>query len=321
MNAEGGRYRLGTVEASEAVISDLYLSLRDALFKWSRVTMQTPQPRMGYVGQHLTSVVTGFPGGRSGARGKDLVLPGGRHAEVKTCYRVDQLGSCRACGAVVAAVEVECPACRSNDIVRRDDSKWLLAPRNERELGAFFEPEAYYFVLFDFQDLSDPTVINARIWEVDPKSHGFACCIIDYYFNIRAKSVSAAPFNLWPFSLKFQLMEPTLIYHSQIDSENRITTRTFPGRLGAPEVVRLDSLPTFGSSRGLSVDVAWRTAGILGVEYEAGSSKAPVLESLERARQRRSWDEKRLVLAIVEAMYRVRIEGREAWLPGGAPWG
>lgn len=39
-----------------------------------KITQQTPQARMGYVGQHLVSVVTGYPGGKSGARGYDLVI-------------------------------------------------------------------------------------------------------------------------------------------------------------------------------------------------------------------------------------------------------
>lgn len=86
---------------------------------------------MGYVGQHLVSVVTGYPGGKSGARGYDLVIDDERHGEIKTCYRVDQLGSCNACGAVVSSLETECAVCGSTSINRKDDSKWLIAIRNE----------------------------------------------------------------------------------------------------------------------------------------------------------------------------------------------
>ena len=57
-----GKYQLGTLEASEELIRDLYIDLRNKVNMWSRITMQTPQARMGYIGQHLTSVVTGFPG-------------------------------------------------------------------------------------------------------------------------------------------------------------------------------------------------------------------------------------------------------------------
>lgn len=49
---------------------------------------------MGYVGQHLASIVTGYPGGKSGARGYDMIIDDAQYAEIKTCYRVDQLGKC-----------------------------------------------------------------------------------------------------------------------------------------------------------------------------------------------------------------------------------
>lgn len=123
-------YTLGTIEASEALIKDLYIDLRAKVNAWSKITQQTPQARMGYVGQHLVSVVTGYPGGKSGARGYDLVIDDERHGEIKTCYRVDQLGSCNACGAVVSSLETECAVCRSTSINRKDDSKWLIAIRN-----------------------------------------------------------------------------------------------------------------------------------------------------------------------------------------------
>ena len=123
-------YTLGTIEASEALIKDLYIDLRAKVNAWSKITQQTPQARMGYVGQHLVSVVTGYPGGKSGARGYDLVIDDERHGEIKTCYRVDQLGSCNACGAVVSSLETECAVCGSTSINRKDDSKWLIAIRN-----------------------------------------------------------------------------------------------------------------------------------------------------------------------------------------------
>ena len=45
-------YTLGTIEASEALIKDLYIDLRAKVNAWSKITQQTPQARMGYVGQH-----------------------------------------------------------------------------------------------------------------------------------------------------------------------------------------------------------------------------------------------------------------------------
>lgn len=144
-------YTLGTIEASEALIKDLYIDLRAKVNAWSKITQQTPQARMGYVGQHLVSVVTGYPGGKSGARGYDLVIDDERHGEIKTCYRVDQLGSCNACGAVVSSLETECAVCRSTSINRKDDSKWLIAIRNNDEFAKLLDPYRYYFVLFEFE--------------------------------------------------------------------------------------------------------------------------------------------------------------------------
>lgn len=81
---------LNRLKASEQLIRDLYINLRKNVNKWAEVTKQTPQARMGYVGQHLTSVVTGFPGGKSGARGYDLIIKRKPliYGEIKTCYRV-----------------------------------------------------------------------------------------------------------------------------------------------------------------------------------------------------------------------------------------
>ena len=60
------------VETSERLIDELYIDLRRRINNWASITKQTAQARMGYVGQHLVSIVTGYPGGKSGARGKDL---------------------------------------------------------------------------------------------------------------------------------------------------------------------------------------------------------------------------------------------------------
>ena len=230
---------MGTIEGANMLIEDLFLDLRDRVNAWSLVTNQTPQARMGYVGQHLTSIVTGYPGGKSGARGYDIVFPDGSYGEIKTCYRVDQLGSCNKCGAVVSAMEKECSICGSKDIQRKDDSKWLITIQNEKELDESIEPSLYYFVLFEFEDFNNPDSIIASIWEVDPKRPGFALCMSDYYLNIRANSNSKAPFNMWPYKPKFYLTCPKLIYRSIIKSDNTIETLVFPNT-GTEEITEFD---------------------------------------------------------------------------------
>jgi hypothetical protein len=311
MSSTDGRYRLGTIEASEAVLEDLYVSLRRAIAKWAAVTNQTPQARMGYIGQHLTSVVTGYPGGRSGARGKDLILPNGKAAEIKTCYRVDQLGACKVCGHAVASIELACPNCgaTSTEIDRKDDSKWLIAPKSEQELEALFESEWFYLVLFDFADFADPREINARIWQVDPRSRGFAYCMVDYYFNIRAKSQSKAPFNLWPFSFKFGLLGGELIYWAIVHEDDTIETVLFPAQRGQPESIKLDPMTTYTRSTGLTNDALRATVTDLGLS--GGPDKTGMLEAIEAARDAGNVDDQTLSETLADHVYLPRIE---AWL-------
>ena len=114
------------IELANMLINDLYLDLRRKVNYWSDITKQTPQAKMGYIGQHLVSIVTGFSGGKSGARGYDLIISNTEYGEIKTCYRVDQLGKCNNCNNVVSAVETKCSVCESENIKRNDDSKWLL---------------------------------------------------------------------------------------------------------------------------------------------------------------------------------------------------
>lgn len=149
------QYKLGTLEASEHLIQKLYINLRNEVNFWSQITNQTPQARMGYIGQHLVSIVTGFPGGKSGARGYDLVMNDGNYGEIKTCYRVDQLGNCGDCGTVVSSLEKECSACNSTNIIRKDDSKWLIGIQHDREFSQILSPYRYYFVLFEFEEISN----------------------------------------------------------------------------------------------------------------------------------------------------------------------
>ena len=220
-------------ELSEKLIYDLYIDLRKKIFEWSALTNQTPQARMGYVGQHLVSIVTGFGGSKSGARGYDIIFRRYLYGEIKTCYRVDQLGKCKDCGLEVSAIEKICPQCNSENIEKKDDSKWLLTIKNENDFKNMIDPSLYFFVLFEFEDIDSLYNENiiASIWTVNPKNIGFYLCILDYYQNILSNSPSRAPFNLWPYMLKFHLMQPKLIYRSII-SETEVITTIFEDYLG-----------------------------------------------------------------------------------------
>lgn len=298
-------YSLGTLEASEALIKDLYIDLRTNVNKWSEITNQTPQARMGYVGQHLVSVVTGYPGGKSGARGYDLVMGNDTYGEIKTCYRVDQLGSCNKCGAVVSSLETKCAACSSVDINRKDDSKWLISLRNDKEFEKVIEPIKYYFVLFEFEDLVNTTNNNilASIWEVDSKEKGFAFCMIDYYLNIRAKSRSKAPFNMWPHDFKFSLTKPTLIYQSIIKPDGTIQTVIFPSLNNSKKDV-LKQLPKYSKTKTITEtsvkNVIRRFAPEENVTHV---SKSDCLSILEKLRIEKSISNDNLCDAFAEEIY------------------
>ena len=307
---------MGTVEASELLISELYLSLRRVINEWALVTDQTAQARMGYIGQHLVSVVTGYPGGKSGARGKDLLLPGEEYAEIKTCYRVDQLGSCKDCEARVAGIELACSNCGSEDIKRNDDSKWLIGIRNDDEFAAILDPTSYYLVLFDFVVVDARQNIRASIWRVDSKCPGFSLCMVDYYRNIRPNSRSEAPFNFWPFSLKFYLMRPALVYRSLISADDVIQTVMFPGRDAEVEESVLP-LSMHAHATNLSSIKIGRIARQLGIADEPKRNKRMRLQGIEDFVNEEGYDVYQLADLIAIELYRDGVRGHLNGLPDG----
>lgn len=284
---------------------------------------------MGYVGQHLVSVVTGHPGGRSGARGDDLKLPNGSVAEIKCCYRVDQLGKCKKCGAAVASIEKACPnqTCdaRADQIARGDDSKWLLSPKDEKELHDLFLPALYYFVLFEFVDIEKADDIDVQIFEVDPKSLGFALCMIDYFFTIRPNSSSKAPFNLWPASPKFYMMKPKAIYHAIIRASDKVDTIIFPG-------TNPSRLETFGDLstyyRADTIDEAVVDALAARRKLKFNAPKLPQRDGdrrkakpavLQQQRIAQKWKDEDLADDFARAVFGSRLQSVRAWLKRYAP--
>lgn len=295
-------HKLGTIEAANTLITELYIELRRRVNQWASITHQTAQARMGYVGQHLVSVVTGFQGGRSGARGKDLLLGKDKFAEIKTCYRVDQLGKCNSCGAVIASIEDACPECGSSDVKRNDDSKWLIGIRNDEEFSTILDPVYYYLVLFDFTDLAKPHTIRASVYRVDSLAPGFAYCMVDYYLNIRAKSKSKAPYNLWPFQLKFALMRPLLIYRSLISSDDSITTETFPGR-DNPVAYPFPPMSDYGRATNLTTSCLQDIARRFGVLSKGSSPARSELLTLIEQKIRPHMPADLFIDALAHAMY------------------
>lgn len=268
-------YKLKTVEATNALLNDLYIDLRKKVNFWSSITSQTAQARMGYIGQHLVSVVTGYPGGRSGARGKDIVLPNGEYGEIKTCSKVDQLGLCKKCGSPVSPNETKCSFCDSTNIIRKDDSKWLISITEEYPstnalvdsediLVNISKPKYYYFVLFEFEDIKIPTSpIVVTIYVVDPKQNGFILCMLDYFYNIKKN----APFNMWPHMLKFNLCNPKIIYQSKISVDDKITTIHFDTE--SPFEEKFSNLSQYKKSKNLTPKTLQNLCNEFGIEISA----------------------------------------------------
>jgi hypothetical protein len=264
----------------------------------------------------LVSAVTGFLGGKTGARGFDLILSPTEHAEIKTCYRVDQLGSCRSCENTVSSLETMCTVCNSSEIERKDDSKWLISIRNDDEFTKILTPKFYYFVLFEFERIHDIENNNiiASIWKVNPKTKGFAWCMVDYYLNIRAASTSKAPFNMWPHSLKFYLTRPELIYRSKIRHDNKIETIIFP----TLDNTYIEEFPldTFSTSRTLTAE-ALRTGmnSLFNENPPKSYSKKKLIEVFEENIKRHEIDHMQICETLADSIYLPLIKGKEHLIP------
>lgn len=310
-------YTLGTLEASEQLLRDLYIDLRNRVNNWSKITFQTPQARMGYIGQHLVSVVTGFRGGKSGARGHDLVMGNGYYGEIKTCYRVDQLGSCGDCGTVVSSLEDRCSNCNSSNILRKDDSKWLIRIQHDQEFCKILDPHRYYFVLFEFDEINNQqnNDILVYIWEVDPTVKGFGYCMMDYYLNIRVKSKSKAPFNMWPHELKFALTNPNLIYKAIIKGDGNIETQIFP-TFNNSSIDKLKPLQEYSSSKTITLEVAKNVLLYFNPGADiSNKNKLQILNDIENIRITKSISNLELCNVLADAIYLPLLINQKTQIP------
>ena len=305
---------------SEDLLRELFVDLRTKVNKWATLTQQTSQARMGYIGQHLTSVVTGLPGSKTGARGDDLLHPDGRHSEIKTCYRVDQLGECSRCHTKIAASDKKCPACGSEDLTRKDDSKWLISLPGpvfaQKKFDELFENVNFYFVLFELEDINLPENVVVSIWSVDPCNKGFSYCMLDYYKNIWSKSKSHAPFNLWPYSMKFELMSPLLIYRSKINSNESIETVLFP-ELTASQPHGLSDLTELPAHSIPSASLL-KLAQNYGISCPSRCSSPMILALLQKYRTENNVPDSVLIEQLRAAMYESRVSQHIALLPARA---
>ena len=199
-------------------ISDVIVAPRHIMKRWSMITNQTPAVKLGYVGQHLASLITGVQGTGSGARGDDLI----DGTEVKSCNKIDQVDKCKDCGAHVMRYETQCSECHSTNIDRKDDSKWLFSVRDEHELHQYLTLDRILLILMDYPNFDDGDFKDVRIttFEIYPKEERmqvFGRLIRNHYYNIYLPKITGKmkegltkgnPMNLHPFSYQFYKCNP-----------------------------------------------------------------------------------------------------------------
>lgn len=218
----------GNIEKIQQLLTELVLQPRLNAIKWSRITKQTPNIKIGYPGQHLASLITGMEGERTGARGNDLV----DGTEVKSCSRIDQLDKCKDCDSPVARMEIVCSACGSSNIDRKNDSKWLFSIRSDAELH-YLTHEVKRVMLFlgdyPYFDAGNYDILRFQTFEIWPqhqRNSRFSELMTNYYEKIyleqRAKypTKTPAPNNFWPDRYQFYLCNPIPTFECWIQDAN-----------------------------------------------------------------------------------------------------
>jgi hypothetical protein len=218
----------------EQLLTELVLEPRINALKWSAITHQTPNLRIGYPGQHLASLITGIRGKKTGARGDDLA----DGTEVKSCSRIDQMDQCKNCKSPVARNEKICLNCGSSNIDRKDDSKWLFTIRSENDLKLLTEDVPRILLIlgdypnFDQEDFETLRFQAFEIWTNNERQKRFKEIMNNYYYQIYLENKSnkpkkiPAPQNFWPYKYQFYLCNPILTFScivNQASSQPQIT--------------------------------------------------------------------------------------------------
>lgn len=202
-------------------IQEMIMGPKKTIKQWSEITRQTPSVKLGYIGQHLASIITGVQGSGSGARGADLC----DGTEVKSCNKIDQLDKCKGCGNRVLRFESICPSCGSNNIERKNDSKWLFSIRSKHELDQLKSLNRILLILMDYpgfkeNNFNDIRISAYEIYPKEPRCEVFNKLIENHYYNIYLPKINkkgkANPMNLHPFGYQFYKCNPTKIFQCTV---------------------------------------------------------------------------------------------------------
>lgn len=209
----------------EKFVNEIIISPKNALQSWAKITKQTPAAKIGYIGQHLASLITGVPGTGSGARGDDL----SDGTEVKSCNKVDQVDKCKVCKSRVMRIEEKCPSCGSTKIDRKDDSKWLFSVRDEFELNQYMNLDRIFLLLMDYpnfdnNDYNDIRIVSFEIYPKEERMKVFRELISNHYYNIYLPKLNenekTNPMNLHPWSFQFYKCNPIMTFKCIIKDIN-----------------------------------------------------------------------------------------------------
>lgn len=215
------------IQVISTFLIEMILDPRKIALKWSKITKQTPALNFAYIFQHLSSLLTGYEGTRSGARGDDV----SDGTEVKSCNRVDQVDECSECKEKVMRSEKKCLNCNSDKINRKEDSKWLFTIRSEEELQELITCDRVLLILSDYPEFDQNNFekIRIRAFEIypnNPRHYRFVEIMKNYYFDIYLNNLEKnpkkvpAPKNFWPNSYQFYLSNPIKIFECVITSIN-----------------------------------------------------------------------------------------------------
>lgn len=237
----------------ERFLNEIIIIPRHKLKQWATVTNQTPAAKVGYIGQHLASLITGVRGTGSGARGDDLT----DGTEVKTCNKIDQADKCRDCGNRVLRQESTCGNCGSTHIERKEDSKWLFSVRSQEELKQYLNMDRILLILMDYPRFKENNFQDVRIcaFEIYPKEKRmsvFCELISNHYFNIyRPKAGSGAktnPMNLHPWSFQFYKCNPIKTFEciiKDIDEQPSIEIKKYiEPNVNRDKMLEIEPMPT-----------------------------------------------------------------------------